>query len=371
MDIEEAMDDARLLLVDGTKPSPERPFVTVAIPHYKNTDFLKVSLASIVAQDIDDMEILISDDCSPEGIDDEVLEILKRSGKQFRYYRQERNLGYDGNVRFSIRLARGMYALLLGNDDGLYDETTLRRLRSIAYETGLTSVAFGNYADWSNPDDVVQRAVRTRVIGAGASVAASFYRAFSFVSGLLFYRDTAVEHETDRWDGSIYYQIYLGCRVIASGGSLATFDLPLVRKDIRIGNETVETYATRASGTARTFERRHLGLDSVMRVSADAIKPYLSPATRGPVLGWMIRRLLMTTYPFWLFEYRRVGNWSFAVGVAREMVPNRFLNEYPLRQRDRLRVWITYLVSTVLGLTIPIFVFERGKEPIAQLTRAK
>lgn len=367
--VDEAQTQAAGRLVASGGQSDKRPFFTVAIPHYRHTEHLKLAVESVLSQTTDDVELLISDDCSPEPVDKALLERLARSNRSFRYYRQEENLGYDGNVRFCLRLSRGAYSFLLGNDDALYEDSTLEMVKEVLYENGLASVVVGNYADWDDRSAVVRRVRRTGFVGAGPYTAGNVFRTFSFVSGLLFHRDTAVLHETDKWDGSIYYQIYLGCRIVASRGSLSVIDLPLVAKDIKVAGEKVPTYESRARKARWSFERRHLGLDSVIRVTADAILPVIPEERRRPILRSVIRRLIMTTYPFWLFEYRRVANWSYAVGVAREMLPGRLLEEYELTSVDRTKLGIVFWTVTVAGLLLPQALFFSFKERLAALWR--
>lgn len=345
-----------------------RPFFTVAIPHFKYRRHLEIVLESLFQQDHERFEILISDDASPDDSNAVIPGVLAKSGRQFRYIAQDQNLGYDGNVRFCLDQARGEYVLLLGNDDALKDERTLTSIEEQLRALGLPEVAFTNYEDW-HTGAVVRRALRTQVLGKGPEVALRFFRSFSFVSGLLYNRDLAVANETDRWDRSIYYQVWLACRLIAAGGRLAALDVPAIRKDVRAEGKSVVNYVAKWSNAEWSFKPRHTGLESVIRVTADAVAPYLTKAERSGALRRILLPILSVTYPYWLFEYRRVANWSFSVGIARSLVPSDLLREHELAFADRLLVWSTYGLATIGGLSIPVVLFDSLGARVANAIR--
>lgn len=346
------------------------PFITVAIPHYNHRKYLEVVLETIFRQDFSDFEILVSDDCSSDDSAQVVPGILQESGRACRYYLQERNLGYDGNVRFCLNAARGRYVLLLGNDDALAHDSTLSEIHAKLTSLDFPEVAFTNYEDWQS-GEVMRRAVRTFMLGAGPDTAAQFFRSFSFVSGLIYSVEAAKAHETDRWDSSIYYQIYIACRTIAAGGRLAALDAVSIRKDVRVGGETVPNYVSKWSKAKWSFAPRHTGLDSVIRVTEDAILPLVEERERSHTLRRIIARVLAVTYLYWLFEYRRVANWSFAVGIARQLQPFRLLAEYDLNFTDRLRLYALYSAATCAGLFLPVSLFGRVRWIVADLVRRR
>jgi glycosyltransferase involved in cell wall biosynthesis len=344
------------------------PFLTVAIPHYKHCQYLEVVLASLFEQTFAGFEIVVSDDQSPDDSNVTIPLLLKSSGRAFRYYAQSVNLGYDGNVRFCLSAALGRHVLLLGKDDALTTPDTLHQVANALQQLAYPEVAFTNFQDWSS-GWVERRAAGTQLLGAGVPAAVQYYRSFSFVSGLLFDRAAAAQHETDRWDRSIYYQIYLACRILAAGGRLGALDISAVRKDVKVAGQAVPNYASKWARTPWSFQLRHTGVDSALRVAVDAVQPYAPPAQRSMLIRRIIAQALSITYPYWLFEYRRVANWSFSVGIARGMWPGRLLAEYALSFRDRLALWLLYVGATVAGLLIPARWFSALKPRLANFVR--
>ena len=271
-------------------------------------------------------------------------------------------------MRFCLRHARGRYVFLLGNDDALAGSDTLMKVAAMLRELGLPEVAFTNYAD-SDSREVVRRALSTRELGTGPTIALTNFRSFSFVSGLIYNRAAAVLHETDRWDRSIYYQIYIACRILAAGGRLGAMDLCAVRKDVRVEGHTVPNYASKWANAPWSFQSRHTGLDSVIRVTADAVLPLLPERQQSAALRHIVAKVLVTTYPAWLFEYRRVSNWSFAAGIARAMRPWKLLKEHQSRPFDSAYLYALYALVTVTGLVFPLALFKPARSRLAELVR--
>src|SRR5439155_10593488 len=117
----------------------------------------------------------------------------------------------------------------------------------------------------------IRRMHRTGILGAGPWVAADNYRNASFVSGIILNGNRARELATAKWDGSEMYQMYLMCRIVADGGILLGIDRVVVRKDIQIPGEQVDSYARNPRlRPCPLIERRHT-FHLLGRLVADAI----------------------------------------------------------------------------------------------------
>src|SRR5688572_13284589 len=149
------------------------PFLSICVPQYNRTSFLIEACRSIAEQSFRDFEICISDDCSNDGREHELLSYLESSGMQFVWARQPKNLRYDGNLRSAIALARGEYCFLLGNDDALAEPDTLQHVAG-ALHRHKPSVAICNYADFRSGE--VYDRVSDGILGRGPSAAVSLFR---------------------------------------------------------------------------------------------------------------------------------------------------------------------------------------------------
>src|SRR5713226_4040179 len=97
--------------------------ISVCIPHYNRSKYLLAVLESIRNQTYPNTEVIISDDDSSDDslyvIPKYLAELEGTCSIRFRYIRQEKNLGYDGNLRALMSAATGDYLFILGNDDAL------------------------------------------------------------------------------------------------------------------------------------------------------------------------------------------------------------------------------------------------------------
>ncbi len=100
-------------------PYSATPLVSIGIPTYNRANsYLKYALQSAVSQTYENIEIIVSDNCSS----DDTESIVKGFGDaRLRYYRQEENIGPVKNRNFCLEQARGKYLVMLLDDD-LIDE---------------------------------------------------------------------------------------------------------------------------------------------------------------------------------------------------------------------------------------------------------
>jgi glycosyltransferase involved in cell wall biosynthesis len=96
------------------------PLVSIGIPTYNRANsYLKYALRCAVRQTFQDIEIIVSDNCSPDNTESMVKEF---GDPRIRYYRQKENIGPVNNRNFCLEQARGKYFVLLLDDDLIDDD---------------------------------------------------------------------------------------------------------------------------------------------------------------------------------------------------------------------------------------------------------
>jgi glycosyltransferase involved in cell wall biosynthesis len=336
------------------------PVFSICVPQYNRTSFLIEACRALTQQSFDSFELCIADDRSTDGREDELISFLKSSGLEFIYARQIANRRYDGNLRSAMALARGKFTLLMGNDDRLARPDTLRHLDAIISTSGSVHVAVANYAECGS-GRVFERVPRTGILGSGPSAAAQAFRNFSFVSGVIFDTEAARRWTTDKWDGSEMYQMYIGCRILASGGNLLGISEVCVGKDIRIANESVDSYAAKRKHKT-DFTPVVLPMAQIVPLVADSIAPFVSEDELQGTIMRIWTRLLIFTYGFWLIELRRVHCWRYSVSVYRGLSPARISRGFRLSPGNSILIRLLYVIIGAVGLTVPVWLF-RALEP--------
>lgn len=91
------------------------PLVTIAIPTYNRADgYLRGCIASALDQTYQNIEIVVSDNCST---DDTSGLVGSFTDERLRYIKHPENIGATNNFNFCLQEARGRYFLLLHDDD--------------------------------------------------------------------------------------------------------------------------------------------------------------------------------------------------------------------------------------------------------------
>ncbi|HEX8650900.1 MAG TPA: glycosyltransferase [Pyrinomonadaceae bacterium] len=117
------------------------PLVSIAIPTYSRLRYLKEAVASALAQDYPNIEIIIGDDGRTDAIH-EWSEALARREPKVRYQRNEHNLGLAGNWNALADAARGEFMVMIGDDDRLLPEFVSTLLAMMPFDA---QVGFSNH----------------------------------------------------------------------------------------------------------------------------------------------------------------------------------------------------------------------------------
>jgi len=93
------------------------PLITVAIPTYNRANgYLRKAIECALGQTYQNVEVVISDNCSSDNTE----EIVKGyADPRIRYFRQSTNIGANNNFNFCLSKAEGSYFLLLHDDDSI------------------------------------------------------------------------------------------------------------------------------------------------------------------------------------------------------------------------------------------------------------
>ncbi|MGO0999899.1 glycoside hydrolase family 99-like domain-containing protein [Lysobacter sp. CA196] len=120
-----------------------RPKISVIMPTYKHERYVEQAIRSVLDQSFDDFELLVIDDCSPDGtyqVAEKVLAEFDASGKA-RLYRMPINADAFNVINFGIANSSGEYIAIINSDDA-WPANRLATLIS-AMEKEKSGLAFG------------------------------------------------------------------------------------------------------------------------------------------------------------------------------------------------------------------------------------
>jgi glycosyltransferase involved in cell wall biosynthesis len=116
----------------------QNPLVSVITPTYNRPAYLKEALSSAVRQTYQNIEIVVSDNCSPQNIQ-ALVESFGDS--RIRFSRNETNLGMIANTLKAFKMAKGKYVACLLDDD-MWEEDYLAKLVPLLEANSNLALAF-------------------------------------------------------------------------------------------------------------------------------------------------------------------------------------------------------------------------------------
>lgn len=134
------------------------PLVSVVMITYGHENFIKQAIESILIQQYQgDVELIISDDKSPDATEVVVREIIAShpNAKWIKYTRHDKNLGMMPNFIWSLLQAKGSYIALCEGDDYWTDPLKLQKQVDFM-ELNCDHVICGTYIDSLTDDGLIE-----------------------------------------------------------------------------------------------------------------------------------------------------------------------------------------------------------------------
>jgi abequosyltransferase len=191
--------------------------ISVGIPAYSRPFELVELLESIYEQTVLPTEVTICEDDSPER--ESIRSIVENwhapfaaAGCVLNYHENDRNLGYDGNLRKVIACSHSSWVMLIGNDDLVLEDGVEKAETFIRGnpDVNVISRSFVRFrSDVRKPIGLSRASATDRIFNASNSSSRMIFRTSGFIGGLMVKRDWAENIATSRYDGTLFYQIYL------------------------------------------------------------------------------------------------------------------------------------------------------------------
>lgn len=191
--------------------------ISICIPTYNRPLELKRMLESIDTTKYDDVDIVISENCSPlQNETREVVEEYRKKSKfDIHYFENEENIGYDRNIRSIMQRSTGKFSMLFSDDDvfmpGAMDDF-VEFVRN-HQECGYILRSYRFLSGKGHEQDCRYYAT-DKEFPAGVDSYIELFDKGVFLSGFTIRTEYAREYVINDLDGSLLYQIYLAAEVI-------------------------------------------------------------------------------------------------------------------------------------------------------------
>lgn len=187
--------------------------ISICIPSYNRPEEIGRLLKSVdTEKHSEDIEIVVCEDKAPRRLEvRKEVETFKEASKYgVNYIENEQNCGYDRNLRNLINNAKGEYVLFMGDDDmfvpgrldGFIDYVDSHRDCGYILRCYQNVAADGSVAEFKYFSE-------DRVFAPSADTYISMFDKSVFISGFTIKREYAKAVESDQFDGSLLYQMYL------------------------------------------------------------------------------------------------------------------------------------------------------------------
>lgn len=94
-------------------------------------EYLKKQIESILNQTHKKINLLISDDCSPNKEVEKTLEEYAKKDKRIKLYKPEHNLGYTKNFEYLLQQSTAQYISFSDHDDIWYPQKIEKSLQKL------------------------------------------------------------------------------------------------------------------------------------------------------------------------------------------------------------------------------------------------
>lgn len=104
---------------------PDKPLVSIVIPVYNGSNYVRYAIDSALAQDYHPLEVVVVNDGSTDG--GETESICLGYGDRIRYFDKE-NGGVATALNFAIEKANGEYVSWLSHDDAYFPNKVSKQM---------------------------------------------------------------------------------------------------------------------------------------------------------------------------------------------------------------------------------------------------
>lgn len=195
--------------------------LTIGITSYNRINELVRCINSIQTKYSDEIEVLVSEDNSPQSalIESAVKELAETSSFSLRFSRNEVNLGYDMNLGAIIKHSNGQYIFFMSDDDIIY-KGCLDNIIEYLKKTNRPNELGVLYAPfvYSESLELDRNHEVEHDIEASEKNAAKYLYDSILFSGLIFNRSYVEKLDSSRFKNYNYFQVYMFLEMIYKYG---------------------------------------------------------------------------------------------------------------------------------------------------------
>jgi len=289
-----------------------RPLVSIGLPTFNREKLLRRAVEALLAQNYPALELVISDNCSPDGTEAFCRALAAREPR-VKYHRQSKNMGATANYLEVQRRATGEYYMNMADDDTPATNYVSECVAALESDPTL-AIVLGTPL-MTQGDEVVKEGAKTNLLQeSGADRVCAYYRTVEENVAFLGVMRASVLRNTPPVPNTMGND-WLYMAAVAFQGKIRTIATTSIRKQIGGASRSTRQIAA------------HLGLpriQGVLPIESIMLSAFQDVAWRNPVyaaLGAARRWRLATRVAKTLSMRFHVGR--VAKGVRRRLTGKR------------------------------------------------
>ena len=185
------------------------PLVSVIMPAYNAEEFIEQAISSVIAQTVEDWELIVIDDGSQDRTR-QIVEGFACGDERVRLVRNENNMGAAGSRNRGLELCNGDYVALLDSDD-YWQPQLLSRMLERARQTEADII----YCSYAIVDEQGKKLCNDFIVPGQTDFGQSMIRSVITCSTVLLTRKIA---KANRFPVDMYHEdIALWFRLLREG----------------------------------------------------------------------------------------------------------------------------------------------------------
>jgi len=121
--------------------------VSILIPTFNRAELLKKAIKSVLSQDYENLEVIVSDNASTDNTYEIVSEFF--DDNRFKYYKNEMDIGLVNNLKkLVLDYMTGEYFILLGDDDYLIKDDYISKVVNIFENNDNVLIVYSYYYEY-------------------------------------------------------------------------------------------------------------------------------------------------------------------------------------------------------------------------------
>lgn len=298
------------------------PILSICITSYNRPNELYRCLKSIDVKEVSDIEIVVSEDKSPqrESIRQKINEFISETSYVVQANFNDNNLGYDLNLGKLVSISSGKYILFCSDDDAFFPEQ-LDRVITLLKKRDIP-LLFTAYASVDDGYAFNRRYNKTFEIKQGIdAVKKHLYDGILF-SGLLFDASLIKQLNAEPFVNHNYFQIYMVMKVLLHyGGVYEPITLINCIMDGENGYGTTEL----SKNDSLLADRKSLYSNLQFNKGLIKVIKYFDNEEHTDIVSWFSKEYSLKTYRG-LSRARKVSRaellkyWQFLNGIELEIV---------------------------------------------------